>query len=87
MQLPPRFHLVIDGTLHKVNRRANIATGGLAHLIAHLLTGGEVPDSAWALFGLRVVAEVDTDQGDYEPTAEDYDGRVRRQLPEPPRLG
>lgn len=72
MRLPPRFHLVIDGTLFKVRRRHTITPGGLPHLLAALLSGDDVPNDVWAAYGLRVDVEVDTDQGGDEPELEDY---------------
>lgn len=82
MKLPPRFTLTIDGTVYRVGRRHNIAPGGLPHLFAYLLSGGEVSEDAWEAFGLRVAIETDTDQGDDQP--DDVVDWVRRQLPEPP---
>lgn len=84
MHLPPRFTVTFDGTLHRVNRRHLITSGGLPSLLTHLLSGGEVPESAWAAFGLRVYAEVDTDQADDEPDGiDDREPRSRSQLLDP----
>lgn len=72
MHLPPRFTVTIDGTLHRVRQRHTITPGSLPYLLGELLSGNDVPDSAWAAFGLRVYVEVDTDQADDEPTVEDH---------------
>lgn len=75
MRLPPRFHLTIDGTLHRVNRRAVVVPDQLPYLMNRLLAGEDVSEDAFAAFGLTVVAEVDTDMGDDEPDG--LDDRAR----------
>lgn len=66
-----------------MNRRHLITSGGLPSLLTHLLTGGDVQDSAWAAFSLRVYAEVDTDQADDEPDGiDDREPCSRSPLPD-----
>jgi len=73
VRLPPRFHLVIDGTLHRVNRRTVVVPDHLPYLLGRLLSGEEVADEAFAPFGLTVVADVDMDQADDVPDGlDDY---------------
>lgn len=75
MRLPPRFHLTVNGTLHRVNRRSVVVPDQLPYLLGRLLSGEEVAEESFAAFGLTVSAEVDMDQADDVPDGLDDYGR------------
>lgn len=62
MHLPPRFVLIIEGTLYGVTRGGYVTASTFAYLIERLLSGQEIADEALEHYELRVSIEPDTDQ-------------------------
>ncbi|WP_342657149.1 hypothetical protein NPJ82_09345 [Sphingomonas sp. NY01] len=62
MHLPPRFVLIIEGTVYGVTRGGIATAPTFAYLIERLLSGHAIADEALEHYGLRVWIEPDTDQ-------------------------
>ena len=62
MHLPPRFVLIIEGTVYGVTRGGHATAPTFAYLIDRLLSGQEISDDALEHYGLRISIEPDTDQ-------------------------
>lgn len=63
MHLPPRFVLIIEGTVYGVTRGGHATAPTFAYLIERLLSGHAIADEALEHYELRVSIEPDTDQG------------------------
>ncbi len=62
MHLPPRFVLIIEGTVYGVTRGGIATAPTFAYLIERLLSGHAIADDALEHYALRVSIEPDTDQ-------------------------